>query len=91
MKIGFKYCGGCNPGFDRVGFVKLLKQEFAELTFENADKNTCYDLIIIINGCIRACANNISLNYQQIFYVTKETDFDNVKKVILNLTSINNN
>lgn len=86
MTIGIKYCGGCNQSFDRVGFVKSLKQEFAGMTFENADKNTCYDLIIVVNGCTRACANNISLNYQQIFHVTKEIDLENVKKVILNLT-----
>lgn len=88
MKIGIKYGGGCNPTFNRMQFVKLLNKEFAEIIFENVDINICYDLIIVICGCARACANSIDYKYMQILYVTKETDFSSVKSTILELYSI---
>lgn len=27
MKVGIKYCGGCNPRYDRVAAVNQLKRE----------------------------------------------------------------
>lgn len=31
MRTGVKYCGGCNPHYDREKEVKLLKQRLSEL------------------------------------------------------------
>ncbi|MGD9569620.1 MAG: hypothetical protein AB7V48_15150 [Sedimentibacter sp.] len=85
MKIGIKYCGGCNPSFDRIRFVKLLKKEFADMAFETADKDVNYYLLIVICGCMRACANTIDYKYREILYITKETDFARAKGIILEL------
>lgn len=87
MKIGVKYCGGCNPSFDRVQFVKLLKKEFADTTFETVERNKNYDLIIVICGCVRACANIMDYKYMEMLYITKETDIARVKGTILELYS----
>lgn len=88
MKIGIKYCGGCNPGFDRKRFVNLLKNEFVDITFENADKNTCYDLMMVISGCSRACVNKSDLKHRNILYITKEADYEKAKEVILNFITV---
>lgn len=82
MKIGIKYCGGCNPSFDRKQFVNLLKKEFNDTTFEDADRNTCYDLMLVICGCVRECANSIDYKYRKILYITKKDDFSRVKGTI---------
>jgi len=26
VKVGFKYCGGCNPEYDRVSLVKHIQE-----------------------------------------------------------------
>ena len=36
MRIGIKYCGGCNPRYDRVAAVKELQQRHPEWKIEPA-------------------------------------------------------
>ena len=36
MKIGIKYCGGCNPRYDRSQEVEKLKKKFPQHTFTSA-------------------------------------------------------
>jgi hypothetical protein len=57
MRIGIKYCGGCNPGIERMCLVegvmhKLPPQNFG---FEFFDFNNC-DVVLVVNGCRVACA-----------------------------------
>lgn len=75
MRIGIKYCGGCNPSFDRIKFVKLLEEEFIKDYFEIAAENVNYDEIIVICGCSRACAGFKHLICKQFIIVTKEKDY----------------
>ena len=39
MKIGIKYCGGCNPRYDRSQEVEKLKKKFSQHTFTSAVYN----------------------------------------------------
>jgi hypothetical protein len=55
VKVGLKYCGGCNPTFDRVAFVRDLAASldfvFQWVSFE--DENV--SCLLIVNGCEIAC------------------------------------
>jgi hypothetical protein len=57
VKVGLKYCGGCNPTFDRVAFVRDLTAslDFAAQWVSFEDENI--SCLLIVNGCEIACAD----------------------------------
>lgn len=62
MKIGIKYCGGCNSRYDRKQEVQKLIREFPQHTFVYAtqDTNVCA-VWLIVCGCITCCASTDGL------------------------------
>ncbi len=57
MIIGIKYCGGCNPLYNRKKLAEKIAEMYDEHTFEHASKGAAYDILLVINGCARACAD----------------------------------
>jgi hypothetical protein len=55
-RIGVKYCGGCNPTYDRMQVVRQLRSCFLNrfYFFPRSRKNL--DGLLFINGCHRSCA-----------------------------------
>jgi len=57
LRIGVKYCGGCNPSYDRVALVKRMektlvkKAEFISFQEENVD------LVLVVCGCETGCVD----------------------------------
>ncbi len=55
-KIGIKYCGGCNPTYERVELIQeveiLAKKRFLFLGHDQQD----LDGVIAVSGCLRVCA-----------------------------------
>jgi len=82
MKIGIKYCGGCNPRYDRTYLVKKITDEYKNLDFEKASDNVCYDLVMIICGCSRACANHDKLIGLQKIFICQESDYNKIKELL---------
>ena len=78
-KIGIKYCGGCNPEYERVELIRriqvLLQDRFLLLGYEERD--LC--AMVFVEGCPRACAGNDS-NHQELpsRSITEEIDFENL-------------
>lgn len=76
-RIGIKYCGGCNPSYERVEMVgrlqSLLKDRF--IFFVNDQQDS--DILLFVCGCPRACADEDS-NHPQVpsRSVIGESDFD---------------
>jgi hypothetical protein len=74
QRVAIKYCGGCNPDYDRVGLVKRIKQsldgrvEFVSLEDENID------LLLAIEGCPTACAELRSIKATEILIINKVDD-----------------
>ena len=62
MKIGIKYCGGCNPIYDRAAVVSSL-EEYVNKAYniEIAKQGIIYAVVIILCGCTSACASNNNL------------------------------
>ena len=61
--IGIKYCGGCNPRYDRVNTKNSLEKKIREL-FERkkssvnlgyARENEFYHCLLLIGGCGNCC------------------------------------
>ena len=55
MKIGSKYCGGCNPNYERSGIVKRARAEYPGVIFEPYRADAGYDLVLMICGCLQEC------------------------------------
>ena len=57
MIVDIKYCGGCNPEYDRVPLVEQIicvlkgKVEFVSAQSEEIE------LVLAVQGCATACAN----------------------------------
>lgn len=82
MKIGIKYCGGCNPGYDRKKLVEKLMSEHLEVTFEIARENILYDIVVVINGCRRACSEHESLKGVDKLLINSENDYLKFKAMV---------
>lgn len=78
-KIGIKYCGGCNPTYERVELIhrvqSLMEDRFSFLQHGQQ----CLDLLLLINGCPRACAvGNLYKPEVPYHSITVESDFENL-------------
>lgn len=82
MKIGIKYCGGCNPTFNRREIVEKLIDEFENVYVEPADKKKDYDILLIVSGCLNACVNHTHLNGRHRVSVSSVNDYSSAKDSI---------
>lgn len=58
MLIGIKYCGGCNPRYDRgEAFETIKKQMLGKAEFSIAEEDTEYDYLLLLGGCTKCCAS----------------------------------
>jgi 4-hydroxybutyrate CoA-transferase len=60
VKIGIVYCGGCNSGYDRSGFVDTLRTRFPQLEFYETVPEDA-DFVLTISGCTVNCASRKTL------------------------------
>lgn len=74
MLCGVKFCGGCNPRYDRGKAFELLRRRFADesiepgkeerdqraeaLSFDFAKEGVPYDALLVIGGCPACCASH---------------------------------
>lgn len=85
-KVGLKYCGGCNPSYERVEIVQRaqsqLKDRFLFLRHDEPD----IEVLVLMNGCRRTCASQ-DMNPTGIphFSVTGENDFENLMDWVTSL------
>ena len=68
MKIGIKFCGGCNPKYDRKYAENILRTKLSkDYIVEYVKDKEIYEYVFIINGCQAQCAST------KEFYVLKNT------------------
>lgn len=82
LKIGLKYCGGCNPEYDRVAvkeqIEKSLKDKILFVSPESDDK----EMILVIQGCKIACADLSDFQGLKIWKITSAEDAEEFIKVL---------
>ncbi|KAJ52010.1 4-hydroxybutyrate CoA-transferase [Clostridium tetanomorphum] len=83
MKVGIKYCGGCNPKYDRTNIVTKLTKQYDNLIINLAKEDEIYDFIIVLCGCTSCCAKdeNLKSKYGKIF-VSSENDYYKISKFL---------
>lgn len=58
MLIGVKFCGGCNPRYDRGKALEAIRQGTkGAAAFVIAEEGTEYDRLLVIGGCTNCCAS----------------------------------
>lgn len=81
MKCGVRFCGGCNPRFDRgEAYEKIRTQLKDEIEFDYAKEDRLYDVILVIGGCTNCCASYD--HYRTRRGVVKVYDSEDVDKTI---------
>lgn len=66
MRIGVRFCGGCNPRYDRGAFYKETVEANSQHDFFIAEEGENYDKILVIGGCPACCAAYEQYNYSEV-------------------------
>ena len=74
LKVGIKYCGGCNPDFDRVALFKSIANQLKEQARFVSPEDADVDLILAVEGCRTACADLSSFDGVKIRIITQSQD-----------------
>jgi hypothetical protein len=83
LRIGIKFCGGCNPEFDRGlmanRITESLKGKAKMVPLEEGE----VEAVIAIEGCPTACADLDSFSDVPIYKITSEEERDRfVERVV---------
>ena len=70
LRIGIKYCGGCNPHYDRVALVSALEKELSSKAVLVHWEERDLDLIIAVQGCPTACADLDMFEASKVLLIT---------------------
>lgn len=67
MTVMVKYCGGCNPRFDRLAVAKQLQEQSPSVQIIPVGTSAA-DLVLVICGCKNKCVQHTDLwgNYGKI-------------------------
>lgn len=84
LKIGFKYCGGCNPRYDRKAVYKEFQLKGnGQLNISLARDYEKYDYLIVLAGCLNDCEDCSKLIYEQEkIVITEDSKVDDIIKCI---------
>jgi 4-hydroxybutyrate CoA-transferase len=75
MKIGIKFCGGCNPRYDRGAYARTLSAQHRRNgdEVEIVETDRFYDVVYVICGCGVACVDVKAIKATQMIYVTDQS------------------
>lgn len=92
VKIGFKFCGQCNPKIDiKDIYYKIISKFYSENFYFISDTSVELDLIIVLNACGVCCAKTdriaervivISPDGVNFWPIDSEQLLDQIMKVI---------
>jgi len=73
-RVRIKYCGGCNPNYDRVALVEEMKVCLSgTVEWVGSDADSC-DLVVAVQGCETACADLRAFDGYEIHHITSPED-----------------
>ena len=73
MRRAVKYCGGCNPRYDRVAAVRRLEERLGG-PLPAAQPGVDYDEVFVICGCSAQCADVSQLSAKQLIWITEKPE-----------------
>ena len=74
LRVGIKYCGGCNPGYDRVALADYIKNSLhGRVEFVPLDSEII-DMVLAVEGCKTCCADLSPFEGKQIHFISQLED-----------------
>lgn len=74
MIRGVKFCGGCNPLYDRRQKLEEIKKANPDDEFEYASADRHYEQLLVICGCRTCCASYDDLSYDKVVIIRDADD-----------------
>ena len=54
-RVGLKYCGGCNPSYDRVEYVREIQEAAGDrIAWVSLDEGG-FTTLLLVSGCDKQC------------------------------------
>jgi hypothetical protein len=85
-RVGIKYCGGCNPEYDRVALVEQIKSALKGKAKFVSAQNEGVEIILAVQGCATACADLSPFKGIEIKLITKAEDAGRFIKEVNDIT-----
>jgi len=79
VRVGLKYCGGCNPEYDRVALVRHIEESLQGRVKFVSPESEGVGLILAVEGCSTACADLSAFQGMEIQVIT---NIDGAKRFI---------
>ena len=80
MKCGVKFCGGCNPRYQRGDAYRASRADFPEIDFEYAQEGVPYDQLLVIGGCPACCASFLQYTVRdEVLKMWSEDHMDDIR------------
>jgi hypothetical protein len=70
MRVGLKYCGGCNPEYDRVALVQHIEESLQGRVKFVSPESEGIELLLAVEGCSTACADLSAFQGMEIQVIT---------------------
>jgi hypothetical protein len=70
VRVGLKYCGGCNPEYDRVALVRHIEESLQGKIAFVTPEGEGVRLILAVEGCSTACADLSAFQGKEIRVIT---------------------
>lgn len=68
--VGLRYCGGCNPRYDRVAAAELVRSALPETELRPAGPGQ--KAVLVVCGCPARCADVSGLDGELVFLCAPE-------------------
>ena len=75
-RVKIKFCGGCNPDYDRTALADRIKEELRDRIEWVSSGEGPFDLVVAIQGCETACADLKEFEGCEIHSLTRPEDAD---------------
>ncbi|MBS3907883.1 MAG: hypothetical protein KGZ49_12695 [Syntrophaceae bacterium] len=86
-RIGIKYCGGCNPSYERVEIVRRVQSQLNDRFFFLSYDRPDIDVMILLSGCQRTCAAQDLNRTISHYSVAGENEFEALMGWLKSLTA----
>jgi len=79
MRIGYRFCGNCNPRYETWVLLRELQQEDPENKYVYWEDGK-YDRLLILSGCERDCSHRPSPTVPTVVVAGETVDLRHVAR-----------
>lgn len=83
IRIALKYCGGCDPAFDRVKYWQRINNVAAGMIEWVRIEEPPFEAVLLINGCNTACKER-DMEHERNWRIVSVKDDNIDPKIVIN-------